>query len=97
MRQRGHDAQGLGAGVENGRQARAAFVVLLLAQRPGLVLDDVLVDRRHQAPGHFQRPRELVLIEQRVELRDRLARRFRDGVVLRRCASRRAKDTAPRR
>ena len=54
----------LGAGVENGGQARAAFVVLLLAQRPGLGLDDVLVHRRHQAPRYFEGARKLVLIEQ---------------------------------
>ena len=54
MRQRGHDPQSLGAGVKNGRQLRPAFVVLLFAQGPGLILDDVLIYGRDQAPGCFQ-------------------------------------------
>ena len=49
----------------------------LLRHRPGLVLDDVLVDRGHQRPRRLQRTRKLELLELRVELADGLLGQMR--------------------
>ena len=87
MRQRGDDAQRLGRGVENGRQPRAAFVVLLLAKRPGLVSTMYLSTAANQCPGRFQRARKLALLELRIEFRDRLARRFSNGLIVSRAVA----------
>src|SRR6185437_3393115 len=68
MRQRGHHTQSFGAGVKNRSQTRPAHLILLLAQRPGLILHQVFVYRSHQRPGRFQRARELKIVEMRTEL-----------------------------
>ena len=83
-------------GIEHCRQSRPALVVLLLTQRPRLVLDNVFVDRRDQAPRRFQCARKLKLIEERSEFRDRLARRLRDRIIACCSSTPRATDTAPR-
>ena len=96
MRQRGRNAQRLRRGVEHGGQPRSAFVVLLFAERPWLVLDDVFVDRRHQPPRDFQRPRKLKLIEQNTEFANRFAGRLSNRLIARKSSTPRATDTAPR-
>src|SRR5690348_15241225 len=67
VHQRGHHAEGLGAGVENRSQACAAHLILLFAQRPGLVLHQVFVHRSYQGPRRLQRARELKIVEMRTE------------------------------
>src|SRR6476661_10285282 len=47
---------------------RPALIVLSLAQRPWLILNDVLVDCCNQTPGRFQRPRKLALLEKCMEI-----------------------------
>ena len=79
--QRGDDAQGFGGGIENGCQTRAAFLVLLFGQRPGLVLDDVLVDRADQAPGALQRARKLEGVKGFAEIGDGLGSQLRDRLI----------------
>src|SRR5581483_5324717 len=64
MRERRHNPQSFSARVKNGCKPRPAFFVLLLSQGPWLVLDNVLVYRRHQTPCGFQCTRELELIKQ---------------------------------
>src|SRR2546422_10651276 len=48
MRQRCHNAQRFGARVEHCRQTSPAFLILLFAQGPGLIFDNVFVDACHQ-------------------------------------------------
>ncbi len=81
MRQGRHDAQRFGRRVEHRCQPCPAVLVLLLAQRPRLVFHDVLVDRTHQPPGHFQRLRKLELIEQSVVVADYISSDFRNRVI----------------
>src|SRR5437879_1637929 len=81
MRQRSHDSQRLSRVVEHSSQAREAILIPLFAQRPGLVLDNVFIYRRHQSPGGLQRARKLELIEQSAEVLDRPASRLNDGII----------------
>src|SRR5260370_37690789 len=50
----GYNPQGFGAGVEHGCQSGAALFVLFLAERPGLVLDDIFVNLRDKGPVRFK-------------------------------------------
>ena len=81
MGQRRHDTQRLGACVENRAQTCTAFFVLLFAQRPRLVLHDVLIYCRHQAPGCFEGSRKLVLIKEHVAFTDRLAGQIGNCII----------------
>ena len=96
MHQRSDNAQRFGRGVQDRRQPRSRILIFFLRHRPRFVLDDVLVDRRHQPPGGLQRARELELLELRIEVRDGLLRQFGDGVIS--CvSSARSKDRESRR
>ena len=95
VHQRSHDAQRFRRGVENRRQARSRVLSPLLRQRPGLVLDDVLVDRRNQAPRCFKRAGKLELLELRIELAEwsvRPARQSLRSPAVRALRSRRDKE-----
>ena len=81
--ERGYDTQGFGGGVEDGRQTRAAWLILLFSQSPGLVFDDVLIDGSDQAPGAFQRTRKLEAVEGLIEIRNDLRGQLRNGLVAR--------------
>ena len=95
MCQRGHDPQGFRTGVKNGRQAAIGFLRPVFHLVPKVVLDDVLVHRRYQAPRHFQSTRKLPLIEQRIEFGDGLAGSVGDCTLLRaRSGARRIRNLA---
>src|SRR5579859_7547602 len=81
MRERRGNAESLGGSVEHRSQAGPALGILLFAQGPGLVFDNVFVHRGDESPGCFERTRKLELIEQNSEFANCLARRFRYRVI----------------
>ena len=83
MSQRRHNAQRLGASVEDGGQTSTAFFILLFAQGPGLIFDNVFVDACHQSPCRFKRARELVIFEERVVFGNQLSGGLGDCIVRR--------------